>query len=189
MCYQVLWKLNEAWRRKCVYVLFLTGGLSIKDIVPPPIACSVLCYSLSLTGTTPVLGTCAHAYSVCNVCEWDVCVCSECNGNPRLCAAPLHMALLLSVWEELGLCLGVRGGRPVCLGGAGGGLKDNWRSLFRQPLVDPCRSGARVTLSKRVCTPLGLFRPFRCIQAGGTDEMVCNKLGVTLHTFIFKIWH
>lgn len=51
----------------------------------------------------------------------------------------------------------MRGGRPVCLGGAVGGLKDNWRSLFRQPLVDPCRSGAGVTdQSVRVCAPLGL---------------------------------
>lgn len=45
----------------------------------------------------------------------------------------------------------------MCLGGAGGGLKDNWRSLFRQPLVDPCGSRARVAeQSKRVCAPLGL---------------------------------
>lgn len=44
----------------------------------------------------------------------------------------------------------------MCLGGAGGGLKDNWGSLFCQPLVDPCRSGARVTeQSKRVSVPLG----------------------------------
>lgn len=67
----------------------------------------------------------------------------------------------------------------------GGGLKDNLRSLFRQPLVDPCRSGARVPdQSVRVC---GLVRPFRCIQAGVIDEMVCYKLGVMPRTFIFKI--
>lgn len=109
------------------------------------------------------LCTCTRIY-----CMWVRCMCvarTVCNGNPRLCAAPLHMALLLSVWEELGLCLGVRGGRPVCLGGAGGGLKDNWRSLFRQPLVDPCRSGARFTdQSKRVCAPLGPWGHFSAFK-------------------------
>lgn len=67
----------------------------------------------------------------------------------------------------------------------GDGPTDNWRSLFRQPLVDPCRSGAGVAdQSTSICGP---ERPFQCIQAGVTDEMVCYKLGVTPRTFIFMI--
>lgn len=63
------------------------------------------------------------------------------NGNPWLGGAPLHMALLLSGWEQLPSLSGREGWLPSVSGWGWDRLEDHLRSLFRQPLVDPCRSG------------------------------------------------
>lgn len=125
-------------------------------------------------------------------CIYKVCACVLCVLSvtviPDSLSGTPHMALLLSVWEELCLCLGVWGGRPLCLGGAGGGPKDNWRSLFRQPLVDLYRSGARVVdQSKCACVivgrSLGLWGHFSAFKQV-VMVICCNKLGVRPPTFI-----
>lgn len=125
---------------------------------------------------------CVHApYTAHRVCKWDACVwrvlcvtvIPDSVWHPSIwpcCCLSERSSVFVSAWGVGALCVWVE---------LGSGLKDNWRSLFRQPLVDPCRSGGRVTdQSKHVCGSLGLFQ---CIQAGVTDEMVCNKLGVMPH--------
>lgn len=116
-------------------------GFLLPPPIPPPKSVHVCCFFPSLhcernalRGVHGVTVIPDSAWRPPSSSIWPCCRLSERSTPPP----PTHPLFP-------GLCLAVRGGRPLCLGGAGaGGLGRGWRIIwghcFRMSLTDPCRS-------------------------------------------------